>query len=520
MVFPEKFLWGVSISGFQFDMGGPSKKHLDPNTDWFMWVHDSKNIQKGLVSGHLPENGVNYWSLYEKDHDIAVELGLNTYRIGIEWSRVFSESTRSVEVGVERASDGNIRDIDVDDDAIEELDKIADEEAVNHYRAVIDDLRTKDFKVFVCLNHFTLPLWIHDPITVRDTKLRKGPRGWVDEETAIEFTKYAAYSARELGDLVDSWATFNEPMIVAETGYLTLESGFPPGLKKIEASKNAVVHMAVAHARAYDALKRVDTVKADEDSSSPADVGLIHNVIPVKPLTEKEIDAKAAQLMDRLHNHFFIQSATEGRLDYSFKNRKEESKSYMRDRLDWLGVNYYTRFVVSGKTSLLARLVAGVPALPDMVEGYGFTCKPRSKSLDGLPTSDFGWEIYPRGIVDALNAMKEYRRPMYITENGVADAEDALRPRFIADHLKLLDRMISDAKIDLRGYLHWSLTDNYEWAKGFSMKFGLFDVDLKTKKRTAKKSAKIYRSIIETGEVTEALEKRVKRFPARQPRKV
>jgi beta-galactosidase len=509
MVFPENFLWGVSISGFQFEMGDPSGKDIDPNTDWFVWVHDPKNIQKGLVSGDLPENGVNYWGLYQKDHNIARELGLNAYRIGIEWSRVFPESTRKVEVGIEKASDDNISEIDIDDETLEELDKTADKEAMSHYRAVVEDLMAKDFKVFVCLNHFTLPLWIHDPVAARNTRLRRGPKGWVDEETVIEFTKYAAYSAWKLGDIVDSWATFNEPMIVPEIGYLSPQAGFPPSVRNFKAYKKAVVHLSIAHARAYDALKRTDTTKADEDSSSPADVGLIHNVIPVKPLTKKEADVKAAEVMDYMHNHFFIQAATKGWLDYSFKEKKRESKNYVRNRMDWLGVNYYTRFVVKRKAALLARIVTGIRSLPDAVEGYGFACKPRSKSLEGLPTSDFGWEIYPQGLGEALNAMKGYGRPIYVTENGVADAEDTLRPRFIVDQLRLLDRIIDEERMNIRGYLHWSLTDNYEWAKGFGMKFGLYNVDLGTKKRTAKKSAKIYKNIIESGEVTEKLKKTI-----------
>jgi beta-galactosidase len=168
--------------------------------------------------------------------------------------------------------------------------------------------------------------------------------------------------------------------------------------------------------------------------------------------------------------------------------------------MDWLGVNYYTRFVVKGRKSVLARLATGMTASPNLLQGYGFACEPRSKSLDGLPTSDFGWEIYPQGILEALNLMKVYGTPMYITESGIADAEDTLRTQFLVDHLKMLDRAVNEEKIDLRGYLHWSLTDNYEWAKGFGMKFGLYAVDLKTKKRTPRKSAEIFNKIIETGE--------------------
>jgi len=272
-------------------------------------------------------------------------------------------------------------------------------------------------------------------------------------------------------------------------------------MMNFKAYTKAVVHVALAHARAYDAVKRTDTVKADEDSFTAADVGVIHNVIPVKPLTDKEVDVNAAKVMDYMHNHYFMQSVTKGVLKFSFRRTQKEAKTYMRDRMDWLGVNYYTRLVVKGRKSVLARLAIGMPALPDLLPGYGFACEPRSRSLDGLPTSDFGWEIYPQGILEALNHMKVYERPMYITENGIADAEDTLRSQFLMDYLKILDRAVNEEKIDLRGYLHWSLTDNYEWAKGFGMKFGLCAVDLKTKKRTPRKSAETYRKIIETGEV-------------------
>ncbi|HID90514.1 TPA: glycoside hydrolase family 1 protein [Candidatus Bathyarchaeota archaeon] len=509
MVFPENFLWGVSISGFQFEMGDPGGRNVDPNTDWYVWVHDPRNVERGIVSGDLPEKGVDYWDLFRKDHEMAESLGLNAYRLGTEWSRIFPESTSAVEVGVDRSPDGHIARIDVDDSALERLDGLARREALDHYRDVITDLRARGFEVFVCLNHFTLPLWVHDPIVARDTGLRRGPKGWLEEGTAIEFSKYAAYMAWKLGDVVDRWATFNEPMVVPETGYGMPEAGFPPGVSSFKALRRASVHMAIAHARAYDAIKEWDTVRADEDSPVPAGVGVIHNVIPVRPLEpERELDVRAAEFLNRLHNHFFIQCAVTGWLDENFNGRKErgEAKAYMGRRLDWLGVNYYTRAVVRGRRSLLARLFAGVAVIPDMVRGYGFSCEPRGASNDGLATSDFGWEVYPQGIVEALRAMRGYGRPMYITENGIADADDRLRPLYIASHLKALDRAINEERTDLRGYLHWALTDNYEWAKGFTMRFGLCAVDLQTKRRVPRRSATTFRRIIEAGQVTGEME--------------
>lgn len=508
-MFPNDFLWGVSSSGFQFEMGDPEGKWIDHNTDWFVWVHDKKNIEKGVVSGDLPENGVNYWELYKVDHGIAEELGLNAYRLGIEWSRIFPRGTYSVDVGVERASDGFISRVDVDDDDLERLDKLADKDALRHYRDVILDLRERRFKVFVCLNHFTLPLWLHDPIAVRDSNLRRGPRGWVDESSIVEFVKYVAYIAWQLGDIVDYWATFNEPVIVAEIGYTNPEAGFPPCLKSFSTFKKAAIHMAIAHACAYDVIKKIDSIRTYDKSRSPAEVGVIHSVTPAYPYNlNRDSDVKAAEFFNHMHNLFFIEAVTTGWLDANLNGvrEKNEVKSYISERLDWLGVNYYTRIVFRGRFALIAKLFAGMPVIPSIVKGYGFACDRNSVSLDNRPTSDFGWEMYPEGLADSLKMMRRYGRPMYVMENGIADNDDRLRPKYIIDHLKVLEKAVSDEKIDVRGYFHWALTDNYEWAQGFRMKFGLYAVDLNTKKRVPRKSSKAFRKIVESGEVPSGIE--------------
>lgn len=492
MSFPKNFLWGVSNSGFQFEMGDSTGKNIDPNTDWYVWVHDSQNIRKGIVSGDLPEKGVDYWSLYKQDHAIAKQLGLNAYRIGFEWSRIFPLSTSAVEVNVEKTSDGNIAKIDVDENALQRLETYANQDAVRHYRDVIEDLRDNGFEVFVCLNHFTLPLWIHDPIVARKTRLRRGLKGWVDEKTVVEFTKYAAYTAWKFGDLVKYWATFNEPAVVAEGGYMISESGFPPGLRNaFRVYRKVAMHLVVAHARSYDAIKT---------HCSSANVGLIHNVIPAMPLSsEKMSDVKAAEYLNMMHNLFFIQAISKGWLDENLNIVKEkgEIEHYLGNRLDWIGVNYYSRLVVKGRAFMLAKYIAGTSVIPSVVPGFGFASEPYSKSNAGLPTSAIGWEVYPEGLLDALKAMKAFGKPIYVTENGISDAKDVLRSNFLVEHLNILKRAISEEKIDVRGYFHWSLTDNYEWAKGFDQKFGLYSVDLETKSRKSRKSADVLKGIIE-----------------------
>ncbi|MEM2998304.1 MAG: family 1 glycosylhydrolase, partial [Thermoproteota archaeon] len=162
-MFPEGFLWGVSEAGFQFEMGDPRGKNVDPNTDWFKWVRDPVNVRSKIVSGDLPENGVDYWGLYNADHELAKGLGMNAYRLGVEWSRIFPKNTFGVRVDVETKHEEVVR-IDVDDKALEQLENLACTDALNRYERIIDDLREKGFKVIVCLNHFTLPIWVHDPI--------------------------------------------------------------------------------------------------------------------------------------------------------------------------------------------------------------------------------------------------------------------------------------------------------------------------------------------------------------------
>lgn len=502
-MFPEKFIWGVSMAGFQFEMGDPAGRYVDANTDWFKWVHDEENIRRGVVSGDMPEDGVNYWELYAEDHDRAKAMGMNAYRLNVEWSRIFPKSTYSVKIGVERREDV-ATGIDIDYEDLEKLEELANEEAVAHYRQVIEDLRSKGFKVILNLVHFTLPLWLHDPITARNTRLRKGPLGWIAAEFPAEFAKFAAYAAWKFGDLVDMWSTFNEPAIVAIMSYLYKESHFPPGVENYKAYRKAMLNISQAHFLAYEAIKKFDTVRADTDSALPAEVGLIHNIMPFQPLNpERKTDVKAAGYMNLIFNAWILRALSRGWLDKNFNEKIEAGEEYSqyRDKLDWLGVNYYSRAVVKGKWIPFGP----VPAIPKLVPGYGVGCEKHSVSKDGRPTSDFGWELYPEGLKDALLLAAEYASPLLVTENGIADAEDRLRPRFIVEHLKVLEELVEEKRVDVRGYLHWALTDNYEWAEGFKMKFGLYAVDLLTKKRIKRGSVDVMAKIIEENAVSEQL---------------
>jgi len=203
----------------------------------------------------------------------------------------------------------------------------------------------------------------------------------------------------------------------------------------------------------------------------------------------------------RFSQHSFLNAITDGWLDENGIKDKEETRKFLANRVDWIGVNYYSRTVVKSGSTILARLFAGLPYLPDIVKGYGNDCQPNSFSADNRSTSDFGWEIYPEGLVDALKLVSKYGRPMYVTENGIADSQDKLRPQFVTAHLRELQKAIDEERLDVRGYFHWSMIDNYEWADGFKKRFGLYAVDFQTKARMPRNSTGVYKRIIETREV-------------------
>lgn len=443
-MFSKEFLFGASLSGFQFEMG-ENKKDIDENTDWFVWVRDFENLINGNVSGDLPENGAGYMSNYPQIHQLAQDFCFNLLRIGIEWSRVFPDSTQNIQFGSE--------------DMLEKLDKIANREAVEKYRDIILDLKMRGFTVIVNLNHFTLPLWIHDPILVH--KGRETEKiGWANENISIEFAKFAEYIAWKFNDIVDYWSSLNEPNIVSQLGYLNINAGFPPSYFSIDWFNKSLINQAKAHNLAYDVIKK--------HTNKP--VGIIYSFSWIDVLKEnKEIFEKAMYF----ENWYFM--------------------DMVKDKVDFIGVNYYTRKVVE---EFIPYNLGNLKITWQILPGYGYSCSEKGLSLDGRPASDFGWEIYPVGLYNILEAIFErYEKPIIVTENGIADEEDKLRPQYLISHLYAVEKSINKG-IKIFGYLHWSIIDNFEWAKGYSKRFGLVYTDFAKKAYIPKPSMYIYKEII------------------------
>ncbi|MFQ6053143.1 MAG: family 1 glycosylhydrolase [Candidatus Bathyarchaeia archaeon] len=475
--FPEGFLWGTATSAFQVEMG---RGEPSPHSDWYAWVHDEGNIASGRVSGDLPEDGPGSWELYGGDLRLARdELGNNAIRLSLDWSRIFPRSTRAVEVDIDHDDHGNVSRVNVDEDSMRSLRAAADGGAVRRYRQILSEARELGLTVMLTLYHWPIPLWLHDPIACRDDVEAASLRGWLDQRTVIEFAKYAAFAADALGDLVDLYATINEPRIVSEHGYLSERGEFPPGLNDPGLFLTSMRNLSIAHGVAYEQVKRWDRCSASD--LGPASVGVVvvlQYYEPEDPMDD--LDAAASDFVEYLYNEWYLNSILRGDYDMNLDGviQPEEQWPHMVKGCDFIGVNYYSRW-----------RVRYAEKGPDPRFNYDFA------PCVG-DCSDFGWEIYPPGLRHVLNwAYKGTRRPIYVTENGVADAGDLMRERYLVDHLEQIHAAMEEDGVPVGGYFHWSLIDNYEWSDGFRMRFGLFKVDMETKERRPTKAASPYREI-------------------------
>jgi beta-glucosidase/6-phospho-beta-glucosidase/beta-galactosidase len=502
--FPDGFLWGTAISAFQTEMGADPASN-DMNSDWWVWAHDADNIADNHVSGDFPEDGPGLYDSYRQQirRYARRQLGTNALRLSIEWSRIFPTSTAGVD-----ASGG------ITEQVLEQLDALADQEAVKHYRRVLFRIRGLRMVPFVTVNHFSLPLWIHDPIAARDafaTVTQDAPPptgfpgGWLDATTVEEFRKYAAYVAWKLGRHVDYWAPINEPLSIAAGGYANVPgvvgNFFPPGARSFTGLLQVVLNMIEGQRAAYDAIHQWDLWDADRDGTN-AVVGAVINMIHFAPFNPASAnDQIAAQHADYLYNRLFANAIFLGDVDSNANGTIDvgEHRPDLVGSADFFGLNYYFQ----GKALKLGSPVTPVFPLFDFIPITTYQT-PERPFGPFCPTSctDFGWEIYPPGLAAVLNTAASYGRPIYITENGLADADDDKRPAYLVQHLAVLEQAIADG-VDVRGYFHWSLMDNFEWASGYFPKFGLYSVS--DGFLVARPSAFYYRRIVEANAIPQDL---------------
>lgn len=462
---PAGFRWGVAHSGFQAE-GGPGSP-VDNRSDWYRWVHDPLNRLLGLVNG-VPENGPGAYVSYEGDAALARdELGMNTFRMSIEWSRIFPESTAAVDISDEG---GTLSLAD-----LEALDALADQDEVAHYRSVFATLRQYGLDPFVTVNHFTLPVWVHDPIVARpliQLGLPAPAAGWLSPTTAREFEKYAAYIAWKYGDQVDNWATLNEPFPPVLTEFLAIPwvvPNWPPGVIRPDLASTFLVNQAVGHVAAYDAIHAWDTTAATAGGPA-AFVGFTHNMIPARPANPvNPLDVQAADAWNHFYNQWFPNAVIDGWVDANFDGVKtaDEIRPDMAGKVDFLGVQYY------GSQPMVGFGVAPVPGFP-FLRGFPIRC-----SASEPTCSDFNQPTDPGGFREVLELAASYGKPLWVTENGIADDEDTKRPSYIVDHIAVVQDLVAHGT-DIRGYTYWSFVDNLEWSEGYELQFGLYGSDPNT----------------------------------------
>ena len=472
--FEPGFQFGTAIAGFQVDMGCPTLAAADCEdraSDWYAYVTSPEIIgdPDTFVAGDPPSTGPGHWELYPEDLRLADEsVHTNALRTSIEWSRIFPTATDGVE-------------------GYQALAALADPAAVQHYHDLFAALAARGMRPLVTLNHYTLPLWIHDGVACHRDLGGCSPRGWLDRERTVrEIAKYAGFVAREFGGEVDGWITENEPFQVIFTGYIqpTADRTNPPAVAlAFDEAKAAFVAMVEAHARMVDAIRAEDAVDADGDGAA-AQVGLVYAMVPMRPChPDDPTDVTATDNLFYLYNMAFLNAVAKGDLDDDLDGTAEH-RDDLAGRMDFLGLNYYTRVTVTGLPG---------PIFPGLSPKTTFD-----------PTTLRVWEDYPRGIFEMIEvADRELGLPVIVTENGTENPDDDDHAiQFLVQHLHWVAEARA-AQHRILGYYLWTLMDNYEWNHGMGIRMGLYAVDKDdpTKHRTPRRTIVTYREIIDANQV-------------------
>ncbi len=434
--FPAGFVWGTATSSYQIE-GAVAEDGRAPS------IWDTFCRVPGAIDGG--DNGdvaCDHYHRWPEDVGLMRELGVGAYRFSVAWPRVVPQGSGAV-----------------------------NQAGLDFYDRLVDGLLEAGITPFPTLYHWDLPQALQD----------RG--GWPERETAEHFGAYASAVAEKLGDRVKDWATLNEPLCSAWIGHL--EGKMAPGLTDLTAAVRASFHLHLAHGRAVAAIRA---------AVPDARVGIVNNLSPCEPATDREADQAAAVRADGHTNRWWL-DPIHGRgypqdmvklygVDLPVRDGDLEA---IAAPLDWLGLNYYFRNVVADD--------------PTGPAPYA-----RQVYLPGVPRTGMDWEVKPEGLEELLMRLtEEYgARRIMVTENGSAypdtvgpdgQVADPERAAFLDGHLAACARAVRRGA-PLAGYFAWSLLDNFEWAYGYDKRFGLVHVDYATQARTVKGSGRRYADII------------------------
>jgi beta-glucosidase len=431
---PADFTWGVATSSYQIE--GAVTEDGRGESIWDRFT----SLPGTILGGDDGSVACDSYHRYPEDVRLMRELGLNGYRCSIAWPRVLPE-------GRGRTNPAGL----------------------DYYDRFVDALLEAGIEPFVTLYHWDLPQALED----------RG--GWPAREIVDAYAEYVEVVVGRLGDRVRHWITQCEPWVVAWLGYGSGEHA--PGRKSETDALSAAHHVLVAHGRAVEVVRR---------DSPGAQVGITIDLVAFHPLTGSEEDAAAVARADGLRNRWILDPVLRGAYPEDVADRLAAVLPLVEDGdlrtiaapIDFLGVNYYTRNIVRA----------------DPAGG-----EPVTVPAEGSELTEMGWEVYPDGLYELLTRLRgDYDLPpVYVTENGAAFADrrvgdvvdDPRRSSYVDGHLSAIARAIAGG-VDVRGYFLWSLLDNFEWALGYSRRFGIVYVDFETLERVPKASYRWYRDRI------------------------
>lgn len=447
MTFPEDFLWGAATSAYQVegaaDLDGRGRSNWDAFCERPGAIYRNDNARKAS----------DHYHHLESDLDLMSELGLNAYRFSVSWTRIIPEPNGKVNA-----------------------------KGLAFYERLIDGLLERNIAPFVTINHMELPLYLEEK------------QGWLNRDSIQHFVDYAQVLHGAFSDRVTYWTTLNEIALTTWWGYGT--QMFPPALNDVARVMPAIHHQLVAHGRA---------VKAMRQDQPDGQFGIVGSYWPCSAAEPGADHQAAANKLDLLINRSCIDVLVDKRYPQDLLDWHESvgGQAFIRPGdlddlgtpLDYFGLNYY------GPVQVVSESPGAGGAIAPPNIGV------RQKDDARLPKTRFEWVIDPEPLAGLLRTFRDrYRLPVYVTENGAAfddyiAPDDRVRDReridYLQSHLIIVERALEEG-VDLRGYMAWSLLDNFEWAAGYSKRFGLVYVEYGSQRRRPKDSFHWYRSLIDS----------------------
>ncbi len=436
ITFPRDFLWGASSSSYQIE-GALDADGRGP------CIWDTFTAKGGIADGSTAQVACDHYHRWPEDVALMKAAGFNAYRFSIAWPRIFPTGTGTV----------NAKGLDF-------------------YDRLVDGLLAAGIRPLACLYHWDLPQPLED----------RG--GWQGREVIGPFADYAAAVAARLADRVKDWMMLNEPNVVAIFGYGVGEQA--PGLKLGEVGILKALH--------HQNLAQGQALRAINAAHPGLTLGTVINLQPCRAESAKPEDVAAAARWDAVWNRVALDGVMHGRIPPLLADKMADfvlpgDAETIGYPIDLLGINYYSRMTMKYET------------------GHPFDAWWGDAHCDRW--TGMGWPVQPDGLYDLLAELKkDYGNPaVFIAENGAAyddtveadgEIHDGERVAFLREHLAAVGRAVADG-CNVKGYLCWSLLDNFEWAFGLSKRFGIVGVDYRTLKRTPKDSYRFFRDVVKNG---------------------